>query len=149
MQQLYEDAVMWYVSAGGQRFVCPQFLIHRDADKWESNPDLVAVDFKVKTLYVIEVTTSSDASDVAKKIGGNARTIVGLLKENLVNDYVDFQFWKIKFRAFIRDDQREKFLKVLKGFSLDDLDIKPIDIERTLANWKWYDQAQGPVNSLD
>ena len=148
MEHLYEEAVMWYVTAGGQRFVCPQFLIHDETwKKWNSCPDFVAIDFVTKTIYIIEVTVTSDVSDIVKKICSNAAELIVRLKGNLKNKNVDFEDWEVKFRVFIRKAELEHFKRRL--VSVDGLDIKPIDLEQILVNWEWWDRAGGPVNSLD
>lgn len=157
MEHLYEEAVMWYVTAGGQRFVCPQFRVHASASKWDAYPDFVAVDFHAKTLYVIEVTIASNVSKIARRIASNGPETKKFLKENLKNDSVDFEDWAVKFRVFLRStDACTRFSKLLKELfkksdvSEVELDVKPLSIELVLKNWEWCDRAAvQPVNPLD
>jgi hypothetical protein len=149
MEHIYEEAVMWYVTTGGQRFVCPQFHIHGNGPDWAMEPDFVAVDFLEKTLYVIEVTASANVSSIVNKIVDNGHKAAKLLRENLGKNNMDFSDWTIKFRVFIRLVECDHFNKLIEERNVNDLDIKPLDIERTLAYWKWWDKLPGPINSLN
>jgi hypothetical protein len=68
VEKLYEQAVMWYVVSGGQRFICPQLSIPADTGGEWSCPDLVALDARARTVYVIEVTTDATGDDLVGKV---------------------------------------------------------------------------------
>ena len=155
MQHIYEDLVMWYVANGGQRFVCPHFWVHDPTrKKWDSEPDLVALDFKERAIYVIEVNSGSQVADLARRVAKNARQACAYLIQNLQEVGVPCSDWPIKIRVFIRKSEQDTFMRALKRYAVTDalpaeLNIQTIDLERTLTNWTWWDGTEHGVVSLD
>ena len=60
--EVFEEAVLAYISAAPGRFVKPQYDIKYKDGVGGSCPDFVVIDYIKKTIYVVEVTTASDAS---------------------------------------------------------------------------------------
>jgi hypothetical protein len=153
--EFYEQAVMWYVTSGGQRFVCPQFCIHDGEGKgWESEPDFVALDLTEGAIYVIEVSSGSVARPAAR-LADNLKKNCEYLRKNLRNANVDLSKWPIKVRVFTRDTYVDKFVDALRKKSvqspnlLKGVDIQVLPIEKSLCNWTWYDENKQGVASLE
>jgi hypothetical protein len=96
--ELYEEAVMWYVASGGQRFICPQFSIPNDSGGEWSCPDFVALDFQAKSIYVVEVTTDSTGDNLVKKVRNRESQWFSKLKAYLSMQDPSFVSWQ-EFRG--------------------------------------------------
>lgn len=66
---IYEEAVLNYITQSNQRFVNPQFSLAYDAkqDIGGSLPDFVVLDFELKTIFIVEVSKAYDIKNLLSK----------------------------------------------------------------------------------
>ena len=67
---IYEEAVLYYISSSSKRFINLQFDIAYNSEKdiGGSLPDFVVLDFEDKTVYIIEVTRAYDIKNLLSKV---------------------------------------------------------------------------------
>ena len=139
---MYEEAVMWYVCAGNQRFVCPQYWVRNENKDW-SCPDFVALDLKDKCVFIVEVTTGTDLSGIADKIKKKDVQWIDHTKNQLPEP---FRNWDFHVAIFVRD----KFVELLDNKIGDNKNYKAFGLEKIFHNWNWeWDKSLNlPVNPL-
>ena len=131
--ELYEEAVMWYVVSGGQRFVCPQFSVLSDTGGEWSCPDFVALDFQAKTVYVVEATTDSTGNDLVKKVRNRESQWFSKLKAYLSMQDPSFGAWQYRAAVFVRSEIVESFDKKIGSPA----DVAVFPFETALFGWRW------------
>ena len=97
--EFYEQAVMQYVTNGGQRFIAPQYPIYYGVRKkgvtgYDRKPDFVAIDLKERAIYFIEVGAGERVRDKAERLADNIQTDCKYLRKNLCKANRDLSEWK-------------------------------------------------------
>jgi hypothetical protein len=142
---MFEEAVMWYVCAGNQRYVCPQYWVRKDEKDW-SCPDFVAIDPDPKSpsVYIIEVTTASNIGDLAARINKRDEQWINPIKEQLP---IPFKNWEIYIVAFVRSDD---LVDILNNKVVNKNRYRAFSLEKIIQTWKWdWDKSKNiPVNPL-
>jgi len=134
---IYEEAVMRYLTSGGTRFVSPQFSITKDYCVEWSCPDFVVIDFFDSTVYVAEVTSASNINDLEKKILNKDEQWIKPLKLNMEKRSEIFKGWNYWVVVFIRKENIKKLRNVIKDISK--VTIKSLDDIMYPWKWKWKD----------
>ncbi len=143
---MYEQAVMWYVVSGGQRFVCPQFSIPSDTGGGEwSCPDFVALDFQGKTVYVVEVTTDATGNNLVKKVRSRESQWFSKLKAYLSTQDLSFASWQYRAAVFVRSEIVKEFDKKIGSPA----DVAVFPFERALFGWRWDWKSGRSNNALE
>ena len=91
---IYEEAVLNYITSDNNRFINPQFNIEYYEDEGNkiggSLPDFVVLDFKEKTVYIVEVTQSYDLLKLFSKVNDRENRWIRPIKETLDDS---FKYW--------------------------------------------------------
>ena len=140
---MYEEAVMWYVCAGNQRFVCPQYWVRKEEKDW-SCPDFVALDILESRVFIVEVTTGTDLKPLANKIINKNEQWIDFTINKLPEP---FRKWDSHVVAFVRS---EDFVQVLRRLVNNQIEFSAFSLENIIHNWKWeWDKLKNlPVNPL-
>ena len=126
---IYEQAVLEYISAPLWRFVNPQMALPGD-----SCPDFVVLDFKLATIYIVEVTTASNIKSHLEKINQREqrwyqplRMLVKTHRETPLN------LWKYRTAFFVREDVYANAKSALGNCE----DVSVLSVENAFQGWKW------------
>jgi len=101
---IYEEAVLNYITQSNQRFVNPQFSLAYDAkqDIGGSLPDFVVLDFKLKTIFIVEVSKAYDIKNLlAKAKKKEERWILPL--GNIIDS--ELNQWNYHVTLFVREER--------------------------------------------
>jgi len=143
---IYEEAVMRYLSAGGKRFVSHQYSIRFDQRKEWSCPDFIVIDFSDRTIYVAEVTTADNIDNIALKVRNKGSQWLTKLKEsfdhNLREVVRNYEEWIV---VFVRKEKVQSLIDKTKD--IERVSVKALD--DVLYPWKWtWDEENIPVIDL-
>lgn len=140
----FEEAVLDYISADRQRFISPQFYVPYENEMGGSCPDFVVVDFRDRTIYVIEVTSSSNIKGLYEKIEFRQSRWIKPLKNHFIKINTDFDSWDYRVTAFVREDNKDD---VQDKFA-DSTDVTVFSIEEISFpySWDWVgEEARTPL----
>ncbi len=107
---IYEEAVLNYITQSNQRFVNPQFSLAYDAkqDIGGSLPDFVVLDFELKTIFIVEVSKAYDIKNLLSKAKEKEERWILPLK-NIIDSKLSQ--WDFHVSLFIREE-RVKYARV-------------------------------------
>ena len=128
---IYEEAVMGFVTRDQKTFVIPQFSIGTEGE-W-SCPDFVAIAPSTKECHVIEVSRSYDLNRLAQKVREKDNQWLNTLKVQLEESAITDTTWNYDVWVFIRGDRVEWFQNAVKDIPL----VTIYGIETTLTPWNW------------
>jgi hypothetical protein len=137
----YEEAVLNCLAANGETFVSPEPDV---GDGW-SRPDFVAIRPPKRTVYVVEVTTSGNATGLIAKVNDRERRWLGPLRTRLNTLGVADESWSYVVLVFVRSDQ----LDWLKGKISDMTSVRVLSVEDAFAHWEWCDSVWTPSFSFE
>lgn len=130
--EFFEELAMWHLTHNGDVFVCPQFSI---GGGW-SCPDFVALDFKHKTVSVVEVSAASSPGGLLQKTKDRHNQWLGPLKQQMHQlQALDTLWEKFNVVLYIREAAAPKFRKEIG--SADDVEIRTLDEIDLPWNWEW------------
>ncbi|MGH8397927.1 MAG: hypothetical protein ACRETA_06750 [Gammaproteobacteria bacterium] len=143
---IYEQAVLQYISAPVWRFVNPQMALPYEVNKGESCPDFVVLDFRLKTFYVVEVTVASNITAQLKKIKDREKRWYSPLRQHISQYYNSSYFttWNYRVTLFIRADMFEHANAALMG----NKDVPVCKVETTFQGWTW-NWGEDNINPLE
>jgi hypothetical protein len=125
---IFEEAVMEYLTHDGDVFVCPQYRANG------ANPDFVALNFTKHQIEVVEVNGGQEPQQsLAPKVNDRkwVNNLVAQLREKKVID----GSWKRILRVFIIKAKKEQFCK--KIVSPHDVLVETIDdVFACLLDWQ-------------
>lgn len=141
--EIFEEAVLAYISAAPGRFVKPQCDLKYKDGVGGSCPDFVVIDYMKKTIYVVEVTTASDASTIISRIRERETRWFIPLKIEMSQWSESFTEWKYRVALFVRDSLINK--KDIEGMN----DVFVIHLDNIILPWKWNWNEQQALNPLE
>ncbi|MBE1426971.1 hypothetical protein H4684_003655 [Desulfomicrobium macestii] len=141
--EIFEEAVLAYISAAPGRFVKPQYDLKYKDGVGGSCPDFVVIDYIKKTIYVVEVTTASDASTIISRIRERETRWFIPLKIEMSQWSESFAEWNYRVTLFVRDSLVDK----IKNEAMSDVFAIPFD--EKIFPWKWTWKEQQPLNPLE
>ncbi len=127
--ELYEEAVLGFITRDETTFAIPQFSISKD---W-SCPDFVAICPPKKECYVVEVSSGYDLKHLAEKIRDKERQWIQKLRNQLETSGVTDASWSYEVLVFVRADRVEWLKRAVNGVP----GVEVHDIEKTLTPWNW------------
>ena len=140
----YEESVLDYISADKLRFISPQFDIPYENEMGGSCPDFVVVDYKDRTIYIIEVTTSSNMRSLTEKIEQRRTRWIEPLQRHFEKISQDFVSWDYRMTAFVRQtnknalQQKFAYAQDVSIFSLEEISFP--------YSWNWNgEEANNPL----
>ena len=104
---IYEEAVLTYITSSPKRFINPQFNIEWDKESKTggSLPDFIVLDFEEKTIYIVEVTVAWNIDGLLKKVEDKNTRWIEPLKSKFANEC--FKDWDYHVTLFLRDERVE------------------------------------------
>lgn len=132
MENLYEDLVLWKITRDPLVFANRQYTI----EKGWSCPDIVALNFRKKEIWVIEVSTG-DAKGLAEKVRDRENQWFSKLGNRLEHSPASIidGSWKFVAKVFIRRDAEKGFRKMVGEHLPEDVTIEIL--EDIGFNWQW------------
>ena len=141
--EVFEEAVLEYISAAPGRFVKPQYDLKYKDGVGGSCPDFVVIDYIKKTIYVVEVTTASNASTIISRIRERETRWFIPLKIEMSQWSESFTEWKYRVTLFVRDSLINK--KDIEAMN----DVFVIYLDKIMLPWKWNWNEQQVLNPLE
>ena len=122
---IYEEAVLYYISSSSKRFINPQFDIAYNSEKdiGGSLPDFVVLDFEDKTVYIIEVTRAYDIKNLLSKVSEREKRWILPIKETIDSNFSE---WDYHITLFLREDR----VKDAKDKLEKDVDVSVISLKK-------------------
>ena len=143
---LLEHAALAYITAPPWRFVHPQFNLPYREKRGGSCPDFVALDFKMSTIFVVEVTGSWDVSTLLERVGERQTRWYEPLRNVLSTTAPLVADWDRRVALFVRGDRYD----AVKQQVDDAYDVSVIAIEAVMRSWAWnWERKAYPLNPLD
>ena len=103
--EFYEELAHFYLTAFRQFSVLPQAAIlrNREGKGWKADVDFVALDFSSQTIYLIEVSNSSDypAKAVERLHENNYKNIESYIRSEILKN--ELSSFKIVWWLFVRE----------------------------------------------
>lgn len=132
METLFEDLVTWKITRDPLVFVNRQY----NMGGW-SCPDIVALNYRNKQIWVVEVSTAADAKDLARKVKDRDKQWFGKLRDLLggPSSTVIDASWSFVIKAFIRQDAVQGFQRILGEPLPKDVEVEILDNIR--FPWQW------------
>jgi hypothetical protein len=141
--EIFEEAVLAYISASPGRFVKPQYDLKYKDGLGGSCPDFVVIDYIKQTIYVVEVTTSSDASTINSRIRERETRWFIPLKREMSELKESFNEWNYRVTLFVRKSLVDKIIKD----SMNDVFV--INFDEIIFPWDWKWKEQATLNPLE
>jgi hypothetical protein len=143
--ELFEQAVLAYLTGPPQRFVHPQYSFTYRDGVGGSTPDFVVLDFAGPTAYVVEVTAAYNIQPLIDRVRDRENRWYVRLREHLATPHLNRIAWKIHTTIFVRADRKNDALKALGN----ETDVTVIALDDIMRSWKWNWEKQTPLNPLD
>lgn len=108
-ENIWEEIVQSYLTTNGAVLVSPQYEI-TDEHGWNTCPDFLAVDFRTRQVWFVEVTAGSNTNKIEGKASAFKAEIVPRLKSQLATFSIvpDASHWEFGLWAFVRKDVTDK-----------------------------------------
>jgi hypothetical protein len=148
---IFEEAVLTYLSAPPGRFIRPQFSIAYQNGAGGSCPDFVVLDFPKNTVYVVEVTIAANADSRTATIFSRlnereTRWFVPLQNELSQLDE-SFTGWRYHVTLFVRKEVCISLREKIKKENMADVSV--ISLDEVVFPWRWQWRGQEPDNPLE
>lgn len=143
--ELYEEAVLSYITASHTRFVCPQFDIPWGNASGGSCPDFLALDFKKKTIYVIEVSSAATTVRLHERSKERETRWYEPIRQHFKDIAPDFSDWRYRVTLFVRGEVVENMRSKIADW--DDVAVRSLD--DVVFGWRWNWQGKHALNELE
>lgn len=140
----YEEAVLEYITAETHRFVNPQFDIPYQNREGGSCPDFVVLEYKEKSVYVIEVSTASDIKPLIHRIEERQSRWIDPVKKYLGGINSEFLEWNFWVTVFVRETNK----KAIQSKFIKSSDVAVKSIEEISFPYAWEWNGNKPCNPL-
>lgn len=128
----FESLVGLFLARNGY-FISPQFPLIVNGKEW-SCPDFLALNFKLKRICIVEVTTAAYIKNIVKRVLERENYWYKHIDKNIINlGLENIISWQKFVFLFIRADQFDKVKQLLN----DPLDVKLFQIDDIALPWKW------------
>ena len=141
---IWEELVQAYLTTNRAVLVSRQYRIE-DADHWSMDPDLLAVDFLSRQIWLVEVSAGSNVDKIARKAETFEGDVVPRLKNQLkaLGVVEPASTWEYGLWAFVRDDLVTNLLaKVTSCVKLGTVQ----SLEGSVFPWKYWDGRRSLEN---
>ena len=121
---IYEEAVLHYITSSNKRFINPQFNLAYNSKKdiGGSLPDFVVLDFEDKTIYIVEVTKAYDIKNLLSKVSEREKRWILPIKEIIDSSFSE---WDYHVTLFLREER----VKYAKEKLKEDVDVSVISLK--------------------
>jgi Holliday junction resolvase-like predicted endonuclease len=132
---IFEELVMQALAKEPYVFLNPQYSIKdENAHEW-SCPDLVALNFRDRTVSVVEVTARASSSDLARKVEKRKEQWFDKLNVQLAHNKVVDGTWMYRVEIFARKEVCDKLKLRFVGQS--DVAFNSLEDLGFPWNWQW------------
>lgn len=114
---LYEEAVIWYVTASRTRFVSPQFSLPWEQTAGGTCPDFVVIDYEKQKIYVIEVSSGAEIDGLFERLAERENRWLNPLRKHFSDLSGHFNDWKFHVTVFVRSEVVDNLLKRVASWS--------------------------------
>ncbi|MBI4610977.1 MAG: hypothetical protein HY726_18450 [Candidatus Rokubacteria bacterium] len=131
---IYEELVLQYLTKDGHVFVSPQYSIRGDTGTEWSCPDYVALNFRARSVSVVEVSSARKPSTLQERVRTRDHQWLDRLRGQLTANGVVDESWKEYFvDVFVRRDAEPTFRQ---EFGLDPT-VRIHVLEELGPPWTW------------
>ena len=141
---MFEEAVLRYLCGPPERFVSAQFNIPWDGSKGGSCPDFLVLDFADNTVYVVEVTSAADKSNVLSRVDKRETRWFAPLRQHFSRLSPIFTEWDYHVTVFVRNEECDAAQKRLNDLR----DVSVISLDTVVFSWRWKWKGSRPSNPL-
>lgn len=143
----FEEAVLEYVSANPDCLLKSQMhLPYNEREKsGGSLPDFVVLNFRLKCVYVVEVTTASNTRGIINKVSERETRWYNAIREYDAAWVELISSWDYRVCLFLREQMVEKTESKLSDYG--DVSVKSLNEILYPWSWKW-DSNNVPINEL-
>lgn len=143
----FEEAVMEYITADPNCLFKSQMHLpyNKENGVGGSLPDFVALNFKDKCIYIVEVTTAADAKGIIQKISERDKCWYKAIQEYDAEWVTLTKNWNYRVCLFVRDQLVNKVTSRLE--SCEDVSVKSLNEIMNPWEWNWV-QVDRPKNTL-
>lgn len=141
----YEEAVLDYITGDRNRFISPQFHVPYEMKQGGSYPDFLVIDYGKKTIYVVEVTSSSNISALISRVEQRESRWLEPIKRHLSGINKEFESWPYRVTIFVREENLELANK--KMMSYKNVSVRTIESASFPYKWQW--NGEEPINPLE
>jgi hypothetical protein len=141
---LFEQAVLHYLCGPPERFVSAQFNIPYECFQGGSCPDFVVIDYRDKTIYVVEVTQSADTKAVMQRVANRETRWLGPLRNHFQNLSPLFKDWGFHVSVFVRGEEAEAAQRAVEQVA----EVSVISLDNVVFSWRWDWKGRRPSNPL-
>jgi hypothetical protein len=140
MEAHIEALVGSYLTRGGSVFISPQFNIpwNKDAGEGGAVPDFVALDFEMREILVVEVTTADALGGLVTKIKNRHQHWYPPVWEQLKQLGVIDERWKSRFLGFVREARLPEAKRAFPGSN----DVSFYPLEHALLEYAYSDERK-------
>ena len=137
---IYEEAVLNYITSNSNRFINPQFNIewNKENRTGGSLPDFVVLDFSKQTVYIVEVTKAYDIKNLLLKVEQRQKRWIEPIRK-LLDDF--FMSWEFHVTLFLRDERVEYALNKTKNYHKEVSIISLKNINCFLGNANFEEES--------
>lgn len=135
---MLEERVMdWLVQNQGA-FVAPQYHLYggasADRKPW-AVPDFVALDFKKKVVFVVEVSAADQTGGLLENVRNREDRWFQKLRAQLQTAEISDDIWQFKVLLFLRKKEAETFRK--RFADVGDVIIRSLEEIANYWEWDW------------
>jgi hypothetical protein len=141
----FEEAVLQYLCAPPERLVNTWVEIPFDGSQGGCCPDFFVCDFSDSTVYVVEVTSASNAwKAFGYRVEEREKRWFGPLRNRLATLSPIFQSWDYHVTLCVRNEQLAKVRE--RASALPDVSV--ISLDDVVFPWRWQWDGARPKNVL-
>jgi hypothetical protein len=132
---LFEELVMFKLTRNPHVFVSPQYSVMDDRGKEWSCHDFVMLNFRDRTVSVVEVNTAADPKDLEQKVADRQKQWLTKLRSQLKGNAVVDASWALRVDVFVRHQAVPNFKE--KFGHENDVGIHNLDEIGFPWHWEW------------
>jgi len=132
---LFEELVMFKLTRNPHVFVSPQYSVMDESGKEWSCPDFVLLNFRSRTVSVVEVNTAADPKGLEQKVADRQKQWFTKLRSQLERNAVVDASWALRIDVFIRHQAVPKFKETFG--QENDVSIHNLDEIGFPWHWEW------------
>lgn len=143
---LYEQAVLEYVIAVPTRFVQVESeLGWHEKLGGGSRPDFIVLDFSNRTIYVVEVSSAWDTSNLLQRARDREQRWLQVLRSSMPTMDAVFTHWRYHVTLFVR----QPVVEACRTRLADAHDVSVLPLDDVLVTWNWKWDGQRALNPLE
>jgi len=148
-EHIWEEIVQTYLTTDRAVLVTRQCEIE-DKQGWKICPDLLAIDFRERDIWFVEVSTAWDTNKIHNKAKKFNSEIVKRLSSQLSEFAVvpDASRWHFGLWAFVRRDVADNLRDKIEPL-VTPSKVKVEELEAIAFSWKYWDKRRGEEGAAE